>query len=232
MGFYSKTETLTPSAADRSEHSATIGRRGSSVVSGYRYYSPELGRWVNRDPMGEEGALLVRSNRSKQRPVVSPLVMVAGAEKIQIRADAIVRRSERGVYLFCDNNGVDDRDILGLAVTGSCDPCGDKCNIESIFIFDFASSGTHVRIGAIVDIPNQWCRNVTWETYNCHDKAWGGGLVDKDFPEHDGPYVALSIRARQGFESCWRGSWYGVFHIYSNTLTYRWNDTYGEWQLQ
>ena len=24
---------------------------------GYRYYSPELGRWINRDPMGEQGGL-------------------------------------------------------------------------------------------------------------------------------------------------------------------------------
>ena len=25
------------------------------VISGYRYYSPELGRWINRDPIGEQG---------------------------------------------------------------------------------------------------------------------------------------------------------------------------------
>jgi uncharacterized protein RhaS with RHS repeats len=24
---------------------------------GYRYYSPELGRWVNRDPIAEKGGL-------------------------------------------------------------------------------------------------------------------------------------------------------------------------------
>ena len=27
------------------------------VYYGYRYYSPELGRWVNRDPIGEEGGI-------------------------------------------------------------------------------------------------------------------------------------------------------------------------------
>ncbi len=27
------------------------------VGSGYRYYSPELGRWINRDPIGEEGGI-------------------------------------------------------------------------------------------------------------------------------------------------------------------------------
>ena len=28
-------------------------------VSGRRYYSPELGRWANRDPIGEKGGLLL-----------------------------------------------------------------------------------------------------------------------------------------------------------------------------
>ena len=29
------------------------------VISGYRYYSPEMGRWVSRDPIGERGGLNV-----------------------------------------------------------------------------------------------------------------------------------------------------------------------------
>ncbi len=33
----------------------------SAKDSGYRYYSPELGRWLNRDPIGEEGGLNVYS---------------------------------------------------------------------------------------------------------------------------------------------------------------------------
>jgi uncharacterized protein RhaS with RHS repeats len=27
------------------------------VISGYRYYSPDLGRWLNRDPLGEKGGI-------------------------------------------------------------------------------------------------------------------------------------------------------------------------------
>ena len=27
------------------------------VISGYRYYLPEIGRWLNRDPLGEDGGL-------------------------------------------------------------------------------------------------------------------------------------------------------------------------------
>jgi RHS repeat-associated protein len=39
----------------------------SLVYYGYRYYSPELGRWINRDPIGENGGLSIYSfldNRS------------------------------------------------------------------------------------------------------------------------------------------------------------------------
>jgi len=61
MGFYSNTVSLTPSATERSEHSAIIGRRRSSVVSGYRYYSPEIGRWLSRDPIGERGGFNIVS---------------------------------------------------------------------------------------------------------------------------------------------------------------------------
>jgi len=28
-----------------------------NAISGYRYYNPELGRWINRDPIVEEGGL-------------------------------------------------------------------------------------------------------------------------------------------------------------------------------
>ena len=29
--------------------------RNTGATSGRRYYSPELGRWINRDPIGESG---------------------------------------------------------------------------------------------------------------------------------------------------------------------------------
>ena len=46
-------------AGPRVEGCATRHARtpGTGVGSGYRYYSPQLGRWVNRDPIGEEGGL-------------------------------------------------------------------------------------------------------------------------------------------------------------------------------
>ena len=54
MGYHLRAEAA---AGPREEGRATRGARTprAGVGSGYRYYSPELGRWVNRDPIGEEG---------------------------------------------------------------------------------------------------------------------------------------------------------------------------------
>ncbi len=36
------------------------------VISGYRYYNPELGRWLNRDPLEEFGSFLLRRETEKR----------------------------------------------------------------------------------------------------------------------------------------------------------------------
>ncbi len=66
MGFYA-TDTLEPAApaitgARRARQHPACGQkplRGPihNAISGYRYYNPELGRWINRDPIGEMGGL-------------------------------------------------------------------------------------------------------------------------------------------------------------------------------
>ena len=68
MGFYA-TDTL--EAAPPRRTSSTRARRDPAcgqkplrgptrgAISGYRFYSPEMGRWVNRDPIGELGGLNV-----------------------------------------------------------------------------------------------------------------------------------------------------------------------------
>jgi len=51
MGFY-----LTNARAHRRSYTAPQGPPPAAVVAaGHRYYSPELGRWLNRDPIGERG---------------------------------------------------------------------------------------------------------------------------------------------------------------------------------
>ncbi len=68
MGFYA-TDTLQPAppaitGTRRARRETACGRkplRGPihNAISGYRFYNPELGRWVNRDPIGERGGLNV-----------------------------------------------------------------------------------------------------------------------------------------------------------------------------
>lgn len=49
MGFYSTTcDDVRPRGAK------TPYPRSADGVSGHRFYSPEIGRWVSRDPMGED----------------------------------------------------------------------------------------------------------------------------------------------------------------------------------
>jgi hypothetical protein len=78
-------ETLTP---DR-----------SAKDSGLRFYSAEISRWLNRDPIGERGFSMSNRHR-KQRPM-----------------EATVRRSAmEPVYVFARNNSVNNRDFLGLTI--------------------------------------------------------------------------------------------------------------------
>ncbi len=42
-------------AEKRDQKEKTSNAAFFSVISGRRYYNPELGRWVNRDPIGEDG---------------------------------------------------------------------------------------------------------------------------------------------------------------------------------
>jgi len=61
MGFYASStletepapSTTAPSRSPRNQNPLRGPIRG--VVSGYRYYSPELGRWPSRDPIEEDG---------------------------------------------------------------------------------------------------------------------------------------------------------------------------------
>jgi len=66
MGFYAidTHETAPPSRTDpeRARQHPACGQkplRGPihNAISGYRFYNPELGRWINRDPIEEEGGL-------------------------------------------------------------------------------------------------------------------------------------------------------------------------------
>ena len=64
------------------------------VYYGYRYYSPELGRWANRDPLGAEGTMALNAAGGDLAKAVSVL--------------------PSNDYLACRNDGVTRIDFLGL----------------------------------------------------------------------------------------------------------------------
>ena len=70
---------------------------------GYRYYNPELGRWVNRDPIGEE-AFFQQIAKSISEDDLNRLAI----------------RSNMPAYLFVENNPIIEYDLLGLNNPG-CD---------------------------------------------------------------------------------------------------------------
>ena len=56
MGYHLRAKAAAgPRAEGRATRGAWMPR--AAVGSGYRYYSPALGRWVNRDPIGEAGGV-------------------------------------------------------------------------------------------------------------------------------------------------------------------------------
>lgn len=66
---------------------------------GYRYYSAELGRWLNRDPLGDHAFLKERLKRVPN----------------SIR-ERLIKEGVSMLYLFVGNDSVNYRDWLGLAV--------------------------------------------------------------------------------------------------------------------
>ena len=54
MGYYDKTRK-THTRASGPVPSKVLPRVDGLYVSGLRYYSPKIGRWINRDPLGDLG---------------------------------------------------------------------------------------------------------------------------------------------------------------------------------
>jgi hypothetical protein len=72
--------------------------------AGLRYYSPSLGRWLSRDPLGDEAVLV--SVIQGQRPEFEPRLR---------------QQSKAACYLFVNNSPVESVDFLGLVnVDDSC----------------------------------------------------------------------------------------------------------------
>ena len=80
------------------------------VLYEYRAYSPSLGRWLSRDPIGERGGDRMRQQRTLLRPHRVGLSKVAFLQS----------------YGFCHNDGVGMFDVLGLFRDGGGGPGTDN----------------------------------------------------------------------------------------------------------
>lgn len=110
---------------------------------GYRYYSPEIGRWPSRDPIGEKGFEVLRSGyrheHNTQSRKAAPSVrksrfkepgesrrwMKFIVQRAKEASNRFILRdpSRKPSYLFVDNNPINLFDILGLDHPG-CDVPG------------------------------------------------------------------------------------------------------------
>jgi len=65
---------------------------------GFRYYSPEMGRWINRDPIGEEGGRNVYATVGNSLPNAVDMVgLLSSGELVSKLADLLTKFS--GTYL-------------------------------------------------------------------------------------------------------------------------------------
>jgi hypothetical protein len=116
MGFF-----LTTNAAVRNRPTAhpavapkPLPRFRRLSVSGLRYYSPEMGRWINRDPIGDKLA-------RKMSCLPSPVSVISTCS-----AKAKDDSEPLFLYWFIRNNPPNQFDILGLRVGGTIECQGGK----------------------------------------------------------------------------------------------------------
>jgi len=84
------------------------------VRSGYRYYSPELGRWPSRDPVVEVGSISWIQRREAIRKIRNELGRRgADARIVNALMEALQKRHGPNTYAFCLNNSINIYDLLG-----------------------------------------------------------------------------------------------------------------------
>jgi uncharacterized protein RhaS with RHS repeats len=92
MGFYAKDEPARPTADKAVARTLSRARKPRpenvippilTVVTGHRFYNPELGRWVCRDPIGEIGGLnLHASVQNAPLHVIDPIGLATSFETL------------------------------------------------------------------------------------------------------------------------------------------------------
>jgi hypothetical protein len=108
MGYYYTTEPENAVPGNSCAQPKTHVPASPVKDRGLRYYQPETGRWASRDPIGEKAFYrwYVKEKTIEMRQEWS-------------------RRGKNPVYLFVNNDAIDQHDALGLTGTTSTsfDPC-------------------------------------------------------------------------------------------------------------
>jgi len=125
MGFYA-TDTFEPAPSPRTDpgrerHHPVCGQkplRGPihNAISGYRLYNPELGRWINRDPIEEEGGLnlygFARNNALNIIDIYGLMDIKFDGTIIQETLNALENKVEQLAFIITNihnpNNSPDD----------------------------------------------------------------------------------------------------------------------------
>lgn len=92
---FKSTSSNAPTPTTECHYAAT-----SRHYYGYRLYSPEMGRWLNRDPIGEEGFWTTRAHLEK----------LSSRKRLKKWACA-------PLLLFLDNNAFNSVDAFGLSIS-------------------------------------------------------------------------------------------------------------------
>ena len=133
------------------------------VYYGYRYYSPELGRWVSRDPIGEQGAS--HGFAAAQSETGHGLVYQPGSEHGLVRWISASTWGNLFPYRFAHNSPVSGVDILGLqdAGSGQAPVPQMSCGSVTIKIFGCASD----QIKKIENGFREMCRRIRKSDFVC-----------------------------------------------------------------
>ena len=96
------------------------------VYYNFRYYSPELGRWLSRDPINSIFVSIVKKmSKTIKEPfiiddvTIIQLYLIVKQIKFDNQVSNIMRKNKRG-YLFCQNSSINYIDKIGLDCPG-CD---------------------------------------------------------------------------------------------------------------
>ncbi|NCC62482.1 MAG: hypothetical protein EOM12_16450, partial [Verrucomicrobiae bacterium] len=114
---------------------------------GYRFYRPKLGRWINRDPLGDKSFLLRR-----------------GQGKSRKERNKLWLQARRPLYMFVENNAINSVDYLGLM--GGSGSWSQWCSCKAACGKDACTTAKDAKDGAENDAIS-----ITGETGVCWNNS-------------------------------------------------------------